>query len=564
VLYQGEFGLEVDTNKIKLGDGTTHWVSLPYVSLNWATLTGKPTYIAAGSTKSAARSAIDAEGTTAKGQANGYASLDSSGLVPTAQLPITQAAWDTLEGKPTVVAAGTTKGAAREAIDAEYIVTAGSTGQYYRGDKSWQTLDKSAAGLANVDNTSDSTKNSATATLTNKTISGADNTLSSIPQSAVTNLSTDLGAKQSTSEKGQANGYASLDGGGKVPVAQLPNSIMEYQGLWNAATNAPTLVDGTGSPGDVYRVSTAGSQNLGAGSIAFAVGDYVIYSPATSAWEKADTTDAVTTVNGYSGSVSLGKSDVGLGNVDNTSDSTKDAATATLTNKTISGSANTLTDIGVSSLSATGTAGSTTYLRGDGSWATISIPQSATYTTAVGDGTSTAITVTHNLNTRNVLVAVKDASTYLEIECDVTATTLNAVSLAFATAPTTGQYTVTVFSDGAQVSATNTSWLSSSTIRDDTDQTKQVRFDVSGVTTGTTRTLTVPDANSNLVGTSATQTLTNKTISGSSNTISNVGVSSISATGTAGSSTFLRGDGSWATPPTFSTGKAIAMSIVFG
>ncbi len=52
----------------------------------------------------------------------------------------------------------------------ENSITAGTTSQYWRGDKSWQTLDKSAVGLGNVDNTSDSTKNSATATLTNKRI----------------------------------------------------------------------------------------------------------------------------------------------------------------------------------------------------------------------------------------------------------------------------------------------------------------------------------------------------------------------------------------------------------
>lgn len=41
--------------------------------------------------------------------------------------------------------------------------------------------------LNNVDNTSDATKNSATATLTNKTISGASNTFSNIPNSSLTN-----------------------------------------------------------------------------------------------------------------------------------------------------------------------------------------------------------------------------------------------------------------------------------------------------------------------------------------------------------------------------------------
>lgn len=49
-------------------------------------------------------------------------------------------------------------------------------------------------------------------------------------------------------------------------------------------------------------------------------------------------------------------------------------------------------------------------------------------------------------------------------------------------------------------------------IKDSTDPTKKVAFDVSGVTTATTRTLTVPNANTTIVGTDTTQTLTNKTL----------------------------------------------------
>lgn len=48
----------------------------------------------------------------------------------------------------------------------EATITAGTTGQYYRGDKSFQTLDKTAVGLANVDNTSDIDKPISTATQT--------------------------------------------------------------------------------------------------------------------------------------------------------------------------------------------------------------------------------------------------------------------------------------------------------------------------------------------------------------------------------------------------------------
>ena len=50
----------------------------------------------------------------------------------------------------------------------------------------------------------------------------------------------------------------------------------------------------------------------------------------------------------------LTKSDVGLGNVDNTSDATKNAAVAALTNKTIDGDLNTLQDIALSSLKTVG------------------------------------------------------------------------------------------------------------------------------------------------------------------------------------------------------------------
>jgi len=48
----------------------------------------------------------------------------------------------------------------------EPTITAGTTGQYYRGDKTFQTLDKTAVGLGNVDNTSDANKPISSATQT--------------------------------------------------------------------------------------------------------------------------------------------------------------------------------------------------------------------------------------------------------------------------------------------------------------------------------------------------------------------------------------------------------------
>lgn len=55
-------------------------------------------------------------------------------------------------------------------------------------------------------------------------------------------------------------------------------------GNWNAATNSPTLADGSGQNGQIYNVTAAGTQNLGSGAQTFAVGDYVQYNG--SIWQK--------------------------------------------------------------------------------------------------------------------------------------------------------------------------------------------------------------------------------------------------------------------------------------
>jgi hypothetical protein len=52
------------------------------------------------------------------------------------------------------------------------------------------------------------------------------------------------------------------------------------------------------------------------------------------------------------------------------------------------------------------------------------------------------------------------------------------------------------------------------TLQDGSDTTKQLQWSLSGITTGNTRTLTMPDASGTLVLTAATQTLTNKTLTG--------------------------------------------------
>jgi hypothetical protein len=109
-------------------------------------------------------------------------------------------------------------------------------------------------------------------------------------------------------QRGNALGVATLDGSGKVPTSQLPAGATVYKGTWSAATNTPTLTNGTGSAGDQYSVSAAGTVNFGAGPITFAEGDFVIYSGTV--WEKIPTAVGVSSFNTRTGAVTLTSGDV--------------------------------------------------------------------------------------------------------------------------------------------------------------------------------------------------------------------------------------------------------------
>jgi hypothetical protein len=116
-----------------------------------------------------------------------------------------------------------------------------------------------------------------------------------------------------TADEGVANGVATLDSGGKVPVSQLPAAVLgalSYQGTWDASTNTPTLTSSVGTKGYYYVVSVAGSTNLN-GITDWLVGDWAVYNG--TAWQKVDNTDAVTSVNGLTGAVTLTTTNIAEG-----------------------------------------------------------------------------------------------------------------------------------------------------------------------------------------------------------------------------------------------------------
>lgn len=72
------------------------------------------------------------------------------------------------------------------------------------------------------------------------------------------------------------------------------------------------------------------------------------------------------------------------------------------------------------------------------------------------------------------------------------------------------------------------------TLQDDGDTTKQAKFQLSGLTTATTRTYTLPDVTDSIVTLTATQTLTNKTLTSptiATPTITNATISADTLTG---------------------------------
>jgi hypothetical protein len=67
------------------------------------------------------------------------------------------------------------------------------------------------------------------------------------------------------------------------------------------------------------------------------------------------------------------------------------------------------------------------------------------YAANVGDGSATSYTITHNLNTRDVIVSVYEATgSYAEVVCDVNHATANTITLLLSVAPTLDQYRVVV------------------------------------------------------------------------------------------------------------------------
>jgi hypothetical protein len=102
--------------------------------------------------------------------------------------------------------------------------------------------------------------------------------------------------------KAQVIGGASIVGG------------LTYKGSWDASTNTPTLPNVNDQNGYYYKVSVKGNTNIN-GITSWDVGDWIVFNGTN--YDQIANYEAVNSVNGKLGNVTITATDVGLGNVTN-------------------------------------------------------------------------------------------------------------------------------------------------------------------------------------------------------------------------------------------------------
>ncbi len=300
--------------------------------------------------------------------------------------------------------------------------------------------------------------------------------------------------------------------------AVAPNSITNAQ-IASDAVNAASIADGSITNG-LIQDGTIQEVKL-----------------SSAVQTKLNLTAPVTSVNTKTGVVSLDKSDIGLSDVDNTSDATKNAAIATLTNKTIT-APRLMGDTAVAqagTIALYNTADQTTnYERVRAFWssnvATITTENAGTgtgrglYIGVANAGRGLTITPTASTAGRFQMGESTGNANAIGVSLTSTFTATSGTNLGLSVGTTINQSSTAGYT-ALQINAIETATGSGTKLLADFQLGGVSKFKID--TSGAATVASVGTASGSVVSTDGTQTLTGKTISGSSNTISNIAQSSV-------------------------------------
>lgn len=173
---------------------------------------------------------------------------------------------------------------------------------------------------------------------------------------------------------------------------------LTYQSAWNASTNSPAIpAAAAGNKGYYYVVSVAGTTSID-GIAVWAPQDWIVSNG--TAWQKVDNSEdpASETVAGVLEIATQAETDAGTDDV---------RSVTPLKLATYSGRAK-------------------------------------RFSQAIGDGSATAIAVTHSLGTKDIVASVREVSSDAKVDVDCVSTSTTVATFTFATAPAANAYRVTI------------------------------------------------------------------------------------------------------------------------